>query len=327
MGSDNAPLSEVLGAVQALQEIPNIRVLLVGQKDKLLSIIKEQKVNFSEEDIVHAPDVVTMHDKPTDALRNKKESSMIIGSNLLAKGEVDAFVSAGNTGAMVACGMFILGRLEGVGRPTIGTFMPNQAGITTIFDAGASVDSKPTHLLEYGIMGSIFVEKMHNIPQPKVGILSVGEEETKGNEVSKEAHKLLKNSSLNFIGNIEGRDILKGTAHVVVCDGFVGNIVLKFGEGVIPLLKHLIKDYASKSIWNGIKTLLVKSVLKETLKPLDYEEYGGVPLLGVKGITIIGHGSSSPKAIKNMIRAAKQMFDKDLLTHIQQGIADSKSKL
>lgn len=326
MGGDFAPLNCVLGAVEAQQVLPESEILLVGKKPEILEIIRKENVRFQEDRIIHASEVIEMCDQPTVALKTKKDASIPVGCKLVREKQADAFVSAGNTGAMMAASTLIMGRIPGVGRPTIGTFMPNQAGITTIFDVGASVDSKPRHLLEYAIMGSIFVREIYGIEAPKVGLLNVGEEDSKGNEVCLEANPMLKKAKINFIGNVEGRDIFKGTAHVIVCDGFVGNIVLKTAEGVLPLLKFLLKDHAEKSFFNKIRVGLAKGVLKDALKKIDYQQYGGVPLLGVNGISIIGHGSSTPLAIKNMILRAEEMHNRDIVNKIRTSITEIESE-
>lgn len=313
MGGDFAPLNCVLGAVQAQKELPDAQVYLVGKTDEITKILSEKNLSFASDRIIQASEVIEMCDIPTAAIKAKKDSSIVRGCELVRDGEYAAFVSAGNTGAMMAASTLIMGRIRGVSRPTMGSFMPSQGDVTTIFDVGANVDCKPRHLLEFGIMGSIFVREICGIEKPKVGLLNIGEEETKGNEVVLEAHSLLKKANLNFIGNIEGRDIFKGTADVVVCDGFVGNIVLKFAEGIPGLLRHLLKKHASSSLFNMLKIALFKGTLKGALKSTDYQEYGGVPLLGVKGISIIGHGSSGPKAIKNMVVRAKEMYDHQIV--------------
>ena len=322
MGGDNAPLACINGAIQAQQSIENVDVFLIGKKQVLLDLISKQKLSFDSNKIIDASEVIEMDDKPAQAIKSKKDSSIVRGCELVKSKEFSAFVSAGNTGAMMAASTLIMGRLKGVSRTTMGSFMPSAGGITTVFDVGANVDCKPRFLVEFAMMGSIFVKEIYKIDNPKVGLLSVGEEDTKGNEVVLEAHKLLKMSKLNFIGNIEGRDILKGTANVVVCDGFVGNVVLKFGESLKVLLKHLLIEYASQSIFKKIKVGLLKSTLNKVLKSIDYQEYGGVPLLGVDGISIIGHGSSTPKAIKNMVVRAKEMHDKDIVNKIQKALSE-----
>jgi glycerol-3-phosphate acyltransferase PlsX len=235
--------------------------------------------------------------------------------------KADAFVSAGNTGAMMAASTLLTGRIKGVSRPTIGAAFPTTSGkVCNVYDVGASVDSRPEHLFEYAVMGSIFVSEIQGTENPTIGTLSVGEEDKKGNELVMNTNKLLKNSDLNFIGNVEGRDILNGTVDIVLCDGFVGNIILKFGESFISFLKGKLRSYADLGFSNKLKALVVKGALKEALKDMDYQTHGGVPLLGINGISIIGHGSSSPLAIKNMVLRAKEMYDKKLISKIEKSI-------
>jgi glycerol-3-phosphate acyltransferase PlsX len=262
-----------------------------------------------------------MHDQPTAALRAKRFSSISVGLNLHREGKAQGFLSAGNTGAVLSAATLILGRIPGVGRPTIGALVPTAQSPCLLVDAGANVDCRPHHLREFGIMGSIYVSAMLAIDRPRVGILSVGEEDTKGNEASLEASRLLRQSGLNFIGNVEGRDILKGHVDVVVCDGFVGNILLKFGESVPEFFKSRFKVFAARSIWNKLIGLLARNGLRQVMKELDYQEHGGVPLLGVNGVTIIGHGGSTPKAIKNMIYRAEETITKDVKRKIQETLA------
>ena len=320
MGGDFAPQNTVIGAIQALNEIKNFELYLVGREKEILDVISGNNLSFEKKNIINADEVIEMGESPTSALKKKTNSSIVVGAKLVKDKKAEAFVSAGNTGAMMAASTLIMGRIPGVGRPTIGTIFPNEAGVSTLFDVGASVDSKPIHLLEYAIMGTIYTREIYGIENPKVGILSVGEEESKGNDITIAAASLIKKTHLNFVGNVEGRDILKGTVHVVVCDGFVGNILLKFGEGVLNYLKFKLKDYAERNFFNKLKVGLVKNTLKDILKEFDYQEYGGVPLLGVNGISIIGHGSSTPKAIKNMVLRANEMHSKKLIQKISKSI-------
>lgn len=314
MGGDYAPKNVLIGAAMALKETSNLDLILVGDKAQIIKVASENGLTFPEDKIVHTTQVIEMTESPAEAVRAKTDSSIVVGSYMVREGKADAFVSAGHTGAMMTASTLIMGRIKGVERPTIGTLMPCVGGVCGIFDAGANVDSKPKHLVEHAILGSLFMEEIRGINKPRVGVLSIGEEENKGNEVSKKTYEMLKSvKDINFVGNVEGKDILKGNVDVVVCDGFVGNIVLKFAEGVIILLKHLFKDYASKSLMNKIKMGLLRSSLKDIFQVLNYETYGGVPLLGVKGISIIGHGSSSPVAIKNMILQAEKMHKSDLV--------------
>lgn len=321
MGGDFAPKNEIIGALQALNESSGFEVILVGQKEKILEVARQENIKLDESMILDAPDVIGMSETPTTAIKTKPYSSLVVGAKLVKEKKADAFVSAGNTGAMMAASTLIIGRIPGVGRPTIGASFPSEKGkFCIVFDAGASVDSKPQHLFEYAVLGSIFSKEIYGTSNPNVGLLNVGEEESKGNELTFATYKLLKESKINFFGNVEGRDILKGTVDVVLCDGFVGNIVLKFGESVLTFLKKRIREYADKGLINKIKALVVKSVLKASLSDMDYQTHGGVPLLGVNGISIIGHGSSSPLAIKNMILRAKEMHDKNLIMKFEEAI-------
>jgi len=322
MGGDYAPKNEILGALAAMKEDKNFDLILVGDKEKILKIAREEKIDLDENLIYHASQIIGMSDKPTDAIKSKPDSSIVVGARLVKEKKAHAFVSGGNTGAMMAASTLIMGRIKGVSRPTIGASFPTTSGDKKciVFDAGSSVDSKPQHLFEYAILGSIFSKEMYGVQNPEIGLLNVGEEESKGNELTFATQKLLKDSKLNFRGNVEGRDILKGTVDVVVCDGFVGNVILKFGESVLTLLKTRIRNYADKGMLNKIKALVVKSVLKASLSDMDYQTHGGVPLLGINGISIIGHGSSSPMAIKNMVLRAKEMYDKNLIIKFEEAL-------
>ncbi len=326
MGGDYAPLNVVLGTVAALPLVQNTELYLIGREREILSVLNKNNLSFKKDNIIDATEVIEMAESPTIALKSKPNSSIVIGAKMVKEKKADAFVSAGHTGAMMAASTLITGRIESVGRPTIGAQLPNIFGNCSLYDVGAGKDAKAIHLLEYAIMGSIYAKEIDGISNPKVGLLSMGEEEGKGNEVANEAYDLLKKSKLNFIGNVEGRDILTQQIDVVVCDGFVGNVLLKFGESVPKLLKHLLQETAKKNIFDAIKIMLIKGTLKKALKSLDYQEHGGVPLLGINGISIIGHGSSTPKAITNMILKAKKMFDHKLVEKIQRSISDYKMK-
>lgn len=322
MGGDFAPVNAVLGAVEAYSENRSFDLYLVGKQSKIKEVLSSNNITFPEEFVVNADEVIEMADSPASSLKAKPNSSIVIGAQLVRDKKADAFVSAGNTGAMMAASTLIIGRISGLGRPTIGAEMPSVNGICYLYDVGASKDSKPIHLFEYAVMGTIFAKEMGGVTNPKVGVLSMGEEEGKGNEVSEAAAKMLRQSKLNFIGNVEGRDILTGNVDVVVCDGYVGNIILKFGESVPKLLKYLLAKTAEKSFLDKILIGLSKSTLKKALKSLDYQEYGGVPLLGVNGISIIGHGSSSIRAIKNMVLRANEMHQKQLVQKMTTAISE-----
>jgi glycerol-3-phosphate acyltransferase PlsX len=266
-----------------------------------------------------------MDDAPNAALRAKRESSIAVGLALHRDGGAQGFVSAGNTGAVLSGSTLILGRVEGVGRPTIGALVPTTSGPCFLVDAGANVDCKPRHLFEFATMGSIYISALCGVPKPRVGLLNIGEEETKGNEVVLEAFRMLASSALNFIGNVEGRDVLAGRADVVVCDGFVGNILLKFGESVPSFFKGKFLAFARKNMANRVIALLARNGLRSVMRELDYQEHGGIPLLGVNGVSIIGHGGSTARAITNMIHRAEEMIVKDINGLIRKELARSNA--
>ncbi len=324
MGGDFAPQNAVVGAIQASLESDDFELFLTGKEDEIKKVISSNKLSFKNENIIHADEVIGMSDSPTTSLKAKPNSSIVTGANFVRDKKADAFVSAGNTGAMMAASTLIMGRIPGVGRPTIGATMPNKNGFCYLFDVGAGKDARPLHLVEYAIMGAIYAKEIGGIKNPSVGILNMGEEEGKGNEVSVEAYKLLKDTNLNFTGNVEGRDVLNGNVDVVVCDGFVGNVLLKFGEGVLTFLKYKFAEAAEKSFLDKLKIGIVRGSLRKILKDFDYQEYGGVPLLGVNGISIIGHGSSTIKAFKNMVLRANEMHHKKLIQKIEKSIKDAQ---
>ena len=326
MGGDYAPQNAVVGAIEASMENPGFDLFLVGKEKEILRVIADNNLSFDNSRIINAEEIIEMGDTPTEAIKKKPNSSIVVGARYVKEKKAHAFVSAGNTGAMMAASALIMGRIPNVGRPTIGAEVPNIYGTCFLFDVGAGKDAKPNHLFEYAVMGTIYAKELGGVANPKVGILSMGEEDSKGNEVTTAAFKMLKDSKLNFIGNVEGRDILTGKVDVVVCDGFIGNILLKFGESVPKLLKHLLKKTADKNFIDKIKIGLFKGTLKKALKDLDYQEHGGVPLLGVNGISIIGHGSSTSKAIKNMVFRAYDMYKKNLNQKIEESLKEYANK-
>lgn len=324
MGGDFAPINEIQGAIAAFRALDSsvkIEIVFVGNETKIRSALSQldySKLNYS---IVHAEEVVTMDDDPVDVIKTKRNSSLYKALELHANGYVDAFVSAGNTGAVLSTATVLLGRIKGVSRPTIGSFFPTQGkNPVLVLDVGANVDSKPRFLYEFAVMGAIYANQALSIENPRIGLLNYGEEPTKGTESVKAAYKMLKESNLNFIGNVEGRDILLGSADVIVCDGFTGNVVLKFAESFLTFMKSLFKSFASKNIFNLLLMAIFKPVIKKIFKNLDYQEYGGVPLLGVNGVVIIGHGKSTPKALKNMILRAVDNIKNELNSKIQTAL-------
>ncbi len=325
MGGDHAPDNEIEGAFDALREARNrIEVVFIGPKDEIEKKIRGKHAGNLKYSVVNASQVIGMHDSPVAALREKKDSTISVGLSLHRDRRVDAFVSAGNTGAVVSASTMMLGRLRDVSRPTIGAFLPTEKGVTLLLDAGAVTDCKPHFLFEFAIMGSIYARLLFRKENPSVGLLNIGEEPGKGDELSKSVFKLLEQSNLNFIGNVEGRDILTGKADVVVCDGFTGNVLLKFAESVIGVLKNKFREYAERSMRKKVWMGMMRGTLRTILKEFDYQEYGGVPLLGVQGITIIGHGGSTPKAIKNMILKADEMVRHNINERIEEALRTMK---
>lgn len=320
MGGDHAPREVVRGAVESARE-QDIEIVLVGKREAVeaeLALCDHEGLNLS---IVEASQVVEMGDHPAASVRQKRDSSIAVGMNLLKEGTVSALVSAGNSGAMMAAALLILGRMEEIERPAIGTVLPTSTGVTFLLDAGANVDCKPTYLAQFAHMGSIYMERVFGVERPRVGLLSVGEEETKGNQLVVEAHRLLKRSALNFIGNVEGRDIPKGMADVVVCDGFTGNVVLKAIEGLSEMLFEYLRQALTRQLHFKVAASILRPAFSAVRKQLDYTEYGGAPLLGVNGVVIIAHGRSDAKAIKNAARVAKQVVEQDMLAAMESGVS------
>jgi glycerol-3-phosphate acyltransferase PlsX len=324
MGGDFAPINEVQGAILAcekLKENVELEVVLVGNENKIRSALSQFDSSALNYSIVNAEEIVTMDDDPTTALKKKRNSSLYKGLEFHSQGYADAFVSAGNTGAVMSTATVMHGRISGVSRPTIGQFFPSIRKIPVfVLDVGANIDCKPRHLYEFAVMGSIHVSQVYGLENPKVGLMNIGEEPSKGTEVIIETHKLMRNSNLNFIGNVEGGDIFSGSADVIVCDGFEGNIILKFAESIPGFLKNKFKKFAGKSFLNKILMASAKPAIKNVFKDFDYEEYGGVPLLGINGVVIIGHGKSSPKAIQNMIYKALEFVRKDINGKIEKAL-------
>ncbi|MCX7921815.1 MAG: phosphate acyltransferase PlsX [Clostridia bacterium] len=304
MGGDNAPEAVVNGCIDAINELDGFDVMLLGDRDKIEKIIKERKFTNPRLKITHTSEVVTNEDAPTKAIKNKKDSSMVVGFNMLKQKKGDVLVSAGNTGALMTGALLILGRIKGVDRPALPAVIPTKTGGTLLIDAGSNTVCKPINYLQFGIMGSIYMKEVLSIESPKVGLINVGVEEKKGTEAVRQAYSLLSKSNINFVGNIEGRDVPEGMVHVAVCDGFVGNVILKFLEGVGSFFFSSLKEIYSKNIISKLSALAVKGGFRNFKKSLDYEEYGGVPLLGVNGRVFKCHGSSKAKSFKNAVKKA-----------------------
>lgn len=308
MGGDLAPASVVEGSIWAHRENHGgFQMVLVGKKDQIHSELSRLKTTDEPFVIHHASERINMEDEAVESLK-KKDSSIAVGMRLLKEKQVDGFISGGNTGAVMTHALMTLGRLEGIHRPAIASFLPTEKGIVVVLDVGANAECKAINLYQFGVMGSVYTSHVFKKSNPRIGLLSIGEESTKGNEVTLLAHKLLsEDHSLNFIGNVEGRDVLKGTCDVVVCDGFVGNIVLKFAESMDGFLTWLVKKRIRESLLFRLGAFLVKVSIRDLRRVLDYTEYGGAPLLGVNGVCIICHGQSPPKAIKNALKLAAEM--------------------
>ncbi len=320
MGGDHAPQAVVAGAVQAAKD-QGVGIILVGIEQAIHAELKKHHGSATLPiEVRNATEVVDMLDSPATVYRRKKDSSIRIANELVKQGEAVGVISAGHTGAAMATSLFVLGKLEGVERPAIATFMPTVKGTCIVLDVGANVDCKPVHLLHFAIMGEVYAKYLLKNPNPKVGLLSIGEEETKGNELTKEAFKLLTETSLNFIGNVEGRDVMSGKADVVVCDGFIGNVVLKLSEAVADTIAYMIRENIGENLIRKLGYFMMRPAFRALKRRVDYAEYGGAPLIGINGISIISHGRSSDRAIANAIRVASELARSEVNKHIHEDI-------
>jgi len=319
MGGDRAPSVIVDGALSALRETEeDLEIALVGRESDVRAALGVAGRNSSRLLIVDAPEVVAMDEAPAATLRKKKQSSIAVGLRMQKEGKAEGFISAGNTGAVAANAIFGLGRIKGVSRPAIATFAPTRKGACIILDVGANVENKPRHLLQFGVMGSCYAEVALRKDRPRVGLLNVGEERSKGGDLLTEAYDKLDAAGLNFIGNVEGRDIFRGDVDVVVCDGFVGNVILKFTESVVDMFYAVMKEELTKNVRAKIGAGLLKPAFRKLKATFDYAEYGGAPLLGVDGACMICHGSSSAVAIKNAILATRRFIKYDVNSAISE---------
>ncbi len=320
MGGDNAPHAVVAGAVQAAKEF-GVGIILVGIEQVIREELgKHHHAKALPLEIRNATEVVDMLDSPATVFRRKKDSSIRVANELVKSGEAVAVISAGHTGAAMATSLFVLGKLEGIERPAIATIMPTMKGACIILDVGANVDCKPNHLLQFAIMGEVYSKYLLKNLNPRVGLLSIGEEATKGNELTKEAFKLLTETSLNFIGNVEGRDVMSGNADVVVCDGFIGNVVLKISEAVAETIGLMIRENIGDNLVRKLGYFMMRPAFRSLKSRIDYAEYGGAPLIGINGISIISHGRSSDRAIKNAIRVAAELAKSEVNKHLHEDI-------
>jgi len=323
MGGDNAPQEIVKGAVEA-SSLTEHQIILVGDESKINKELEKYKYDKKKLSVIHASEVITNEDAPVKAVRTKLDSSMVRGISMVKEGSADLFISAGNTGAIMAAGLFILGRIQGSDRPAIASTYPilGRGGVSLMVDSGANSECKPNNLLEFATMGSIYMEKVLNVKNPTVGLVNIGTEETKGTTVLKAAHELLAKSKLNFTGNVEAREIPKGACDVIVCDGFVGNVILKLTEGLAWSILKLLKQKFTDGVVSKMGALLLSGKLKELKAEFDYSEYGGAPILGVKGAIVKMHGSSNANAVKNTILKGIPYAETNVVQMIQNSVLE-----
>lgn len=319
MGGDNAPQAPVKAAVEAAEKL-DIDIVLVGKTNVLEKELSAYNYPKDRISIANADDVISNHEEPARAVRSKKGASVVVAANMLRNGEGDAMLSMGNTGALLTAGLLIVGRIKGILRPALATLLPSEKGPKMLIDAGANTNCKSENLVQFGIMGSIYMKNVLGIESPTVGLMSNGEEEGKGDELTKETYPLLCEAPVNFIGNIEGRDVMEGTADVITCDGFVGNVILKTVEGMGHVVSHKVKNIFTKSIFTKIGALFVMNGINEFKQTMDYREYGGAPLLGTKKPVIKGHGSSDAKAVFSAICQAKKFVETNVIEDIVNNI-------
>lgn len=327
MGSDLAPKVEVEGAVLAAREF-GLRVLLVGDETRLRQELSGHDSAGLQVEIVHASEVITMAESAGKALRNKRDSSIHVCARLVRDGEAQGMISAGNTGAVMATSKAVMGVLPGVYRPALAQVFPTlKRNWAVLIDVGANVDSSPEMLAQFAVMGKVYSEVICHRPNPRVGLLSIGEEEQKGNELTRRAAPLFRELPIDFVGNVEGRDLYSGNADVIVCDGFIGNVALKVSEGLVAALKSMLKESLEATLTRKIGYVLSRQAFEEFRKRVDYSEYGGAPLLGLKGVTIICHGSSNSNAVKNAVRLAAELSQGDVNRKIEQSLVDGMDGL
>ncbi len=325
MGSDKSPEPEIRGAVLAARHL-QVQVHLIGPETRLRKLLAQHMRSANHRHlpikIVHASEWISMEEKAAAAVRSKRDSTMRVGLKMVREGRVAGFVTAGNTGAAMATAKMVLGTLPGVDRPALATILPTIAGRPSLLlDVGANVDCKAHNLVQFAMMGSMYAQHVLKIERPRVGLLSIGEEETKGNDLTRETFPLLRQLPLNFIGNVEGRDIYNGSADVIVCDGFVGNVALKTSEGIVKLVRESLRESLGATLSSQVGALLARKAFLNFKKRLDYSEYGGAPLLGLRGVCIVGHGSSNDRAILNGIRVAAEFAQTGVNAHLEHEFA------
>lgn len=318
MGGDSAPDSVVNGCIDAVNEADGFEVLLLGDKNKITEILNKREFDSNRIRIHETSEVITVEDVPTRAIKSKKDSSMVVGFRMLKEKKGDIFVSCGNSGALMAGALLILGRIKGVDRPSLAAIIPTKSGKGLIIDAGLNTICKPINYYQFGIMGSIYSKAMLGLEKPRVGLVNIGSEEGKGNEVLKQAHALLSKSNLNFIGNIEGNDVMMGNVDVVVCDGFTGNVLLKFLEGAASFFMGSLKNIFNTNFRTKLSGLMIKKQVVEYKKNLNPEEHGGAPILGVNGLVLKSHGNSNAKTVKNVVIKASKFASENVLESIKK---------
>lgn len=321
MGGDNAPQAPVEAGCLAAGEL-GVDIVFVGQKEIVEEELSKHKYDADRITVVHAADVITNHEEPAKAVRSKKDASVVVAANMLKNGEGDAMLSMGNTGALLAAGLLIVGRIKGVLRPALATLLPSAKGAKMLIDAGANTNCKAENLVQFAVMGSIYMKNVMGVKDPVVGLISNGEEEGKGDELTKAAYPLLQNAPINFMGNIEGRDVMEGTADVMTCDGFVGNVVLKTVEGMGHVVGGMVKDIFTNNVFSKFGALFVLKRIEDFRNKMDYREYGGAPLLGTKKPVIKGHGSSDAKAVYSAIRQAKKFVETNIIDEIIKNVSN-----
>lgn len=321
MGGDHAPEEMIKGAVEAVNEKNNIHVLLVGQEDVISEELEKYTYPKERMEIVHASEVIETAEPPVMAIRKKKDSSIVVGMNMVKNGEADAFVSAGSSGAILVGGQVIVGRIKGIERPPLAPLIPTEQGVSLLVDCGANVDARPSHLVQFAKMGSIYMEHVVGVKNPKVGIVNIGAEEEKGNALVKETFPLLKQcDDINFTGSIEAREIPAGACDVVVCEAFVGNVILKLYEGVGSVMIKKIKESLKSDVKTAVGGMLIKPALKKTLKSFDASQYGGAPLLGLKGLVVKTHGSAKAEEVEHSVYQCVQFKQQRISEKIEMAI-------
>ena len=324
MGGDNAPVSNVRGVVEAINDNDRVKVILVGQEDVINSELEKYEYNKEQLEVVNATENISCNEPPVMAIRRKKDSSIVVGMKMVKEGKADAFLSAGSTGAVLVGGQLLVGRVKGVDRPPLAPLIPTAKGVSLLIDCGANVDARPNHLLQFAKMGSAYMEGVIGVDKPKVAIVNIGVEEEKGNMLVKETYPLLTNCpDINFVGSIEARDIPNGDVDVIVCEAFVGNVILKLYEGLASTLIGEVKKGLMSTLRSKIGGMLIKPALKETLKGFNTDKYGGAPLLGLNGLVVKTHGSSSHIEIKNAIFQCIQFNEQDIQRKIQDKISNN----